>query len=143
MTASETKTVPAETATASPMTIAPAHVDLSATFGDAPIRVDPGRNASATVAIQNLGNVPASGPLDLGVYASSDTQYDVLDQLLARFPAHAINLRPGRSASCGCASPPRPTSPPGATTCWPSPRPRRRRPIADGSDDVAVATTTA
>jgi uncharacterized membrane protein len=97
VTASESETVPAETATSSPVQIAPAHADLAATFGDTPIRVAAGHDASATVMIQNLGNVTATGPLDLGVYASSDTLYDVLDELLAKLPTRTLNLKPGRS----------------------------------------------
>ena len=44
--ATDTQTVPAVTATPSAMQIAPAHADLAATFGDSPIRVDPGRTVS-------------------------------------------------------------------------------------------------
>jgi uncharacterized membrane protein len=95
--ATQSETVPAETATVSPLQIAPAHADLAATFGDVPIRVDPGRDASATVILQNLGNVTATGALDLGVYASTDANYDVLDQLLASVPTRTLNLKPGRS----------------------------------------------
>jgi uncharacterized membrane protein len=143
VTATNTKTVPAETATPAPMTIAPAHADLAANFGDAPIRVSPGHDASATVTIQNLGNVTATGPLDLGIYASSDSKYDTLDELLARMPTRTLNLKPGRSITLRLHFTAPADQPAGSYNLLAVAVPGTTTPDSNASDDVAVATTMA
>lgn len=141
VTADNTKTVPAETPTSSPMQIAPAHADLAATFGGTPIRVDPGHDVSTIVTVQNLGNVTASGPLDLGVYASSDTAYDVLDQLLARLPTRALVLKPGRSVRLRLHFTAPADQPAGSYNLLAVTTPAASLADSDSSNNVAVAAT--
>jgi hypothetical protein len=139
--ATDTQTTPAVTATSSAMQIAPGHVDLAATFGGTPISVDPGRKVSTTVSIQNLGNVTAAGPLDLGLYASSDDQYDPLDELLAQLPTHTLHLKPGRSIKLHLhfTAPTDQTA--GSYSLLAVMKPAASLGDSDSSNDVAVAAT--
>jgi hypothetical protein len=80
------------------MAVAAPVVDLSATFADGEsIKVKPGHNDSAVVTIRNLGNITASGTLDLKLFASGDPILDVTDTLLTTISSKAINLKPGRT----------------------------------------------
>ncbi|MDB5356975.1 MAG: peptidase and in kexin sedolisin [Phycisphaerales bacterium] len=96
--ATTTNTTPATAATAATVAIAAPNVDLSATFaGGQGVKVTPGKGGSATITIQNLGNVTASGTLGLSLYASSGTILDSSAQLLASLATRTIHLRAGRS----------------------------------------------
>lgn len=74
-------------------------VDLATAFAAAqPVLVNPGKNASTVVTIQNLGNVTAAGTVDLSLYASADQTLDTsTDTLLTAVSGRAIRLLPGRS----------------------------------------------
>ena len=93
-----TNTAPATSVTGTPSNVAAASVDLSTTFNTTqPITVNPGHNDTATVTLKNLGNVTASGTVDLSLYASTDGAVDVSSEFLTSIPARAIRIRPGKS----------------------------------------------
>lgn len=81
-----------------PVAIAAPQVDLATTFGAADaVLVKPGKDGVASINIQNLGNVTASGTVDLTLYASPSQTVDVNAQRLTAIPTHKINIRPGHS----------------------------------------------
>lgn len=93
-----TNTAPANAVTGTPANVAAANVDLSTTFNSTqPITVSPGQNDTAIVTIQNVGNVTASGTVDLSLYASTDGAIDSSSEFLTSIPTHAIHIRPGKS----------------------------------------------
>ena len=93
-----TNTAPANVVTDMPATVAAANVDLSTTFNSTqPITVHPGQNDTAIVTIQNVGNVTASGTMDLSLYASTDGAVDSSSEFLSGIPTRAIHIRPGKS----------------------------------------------
>lgn len=95
-----TNTAPANAVTATQTDLAAANVDLSTTFNSTqPITVTPGQNDSATVTVQNLGNVTASGTLDLSLYASVDGAIDSSSEFLTSIPTRTIRIRPGKSVT--------------------------------------------
>ena len=96
--ATDTNTAPATAVTRSAVMIAAPFVDLSTGFGsDQPVTVNPGHSGSATVTIQNLGNVTASGTIDLNLYASADQTLDASDMLIGSMTGKTIRIRPGKS----------------------------------------------
>jgi subtilase family serine protease len=93
-----TNTAPADAVTETPANVAAANVDLSTTFNSTqPITVNPGHNDTAVITIQNVGNVTASGTVDLSLYASTDGAIDSSSELLTSIPTHTIHVRPGKS----------------------------------------------
>jgi subtilase family serine protease len=96
--ATGTNTAPATAATAATTSIAAPTVDLSTTFGGGQsVRVTPGKGGTATVTIQNQGNVMASGTINLDLYASTGSTLDSSAQILTSIANRTIHLRAGRS----------------------------------------------
>jgi hypothetical protein len=56
-----------------------------------------GRTNTATLVIQNLGNVAAIGTVSVGLYSSADVTFDASDAQLATVLGKTIKVRPGRS----------------------------------------------
>jgi len=81
----------------SAVTIAPPTVDLATSFGGkTTIAVTPGRRGIATIVIQNLGNVTASGSLTMTLDESATATLDGGALVLATVP-HAIKIKAGHS----------------------------------------------
>ena len=96
--ATGTGTAPADAATASTVSISAPMVDLAAAFAASQaVLVNPGHDTTVAMTIQNLGNVTASGTVDLILYASNGQTLDSSAQLLASMTGRKINLRPGHS----------------------------------------------
>ena len=56
-----------------------------------------GKNGTATVTVQNLGNETATGTLILNLYASADGSIDSSSQVLTTLPNVKIKLKPGHT----------------------------------------------
>jgi hypothetical protein len=96
--ATGTGTAPALATTNSPVTIDSPKVDLATAFADAgPITLSSTRPTTASVTIENAGNVPASGTVDLTLYASADATLDATDAVLTSLASRKIHMRPGKS----------------------------------------------
>ncbi len=84
--------------TAKALNITPPTVDLAASFAStAPVKIDPGHNASTIITITNDGNVTASGTLDLALDASTDGTWDASDPVLASIAGRKIKIGAGKS----------------------------------------------
>lgn len=93
-----TNTAPANVATPSAANVTAAGVDLATTFNTTkPIKMHPGHNQSAVITVKNLGNVTATGTLDLSLYASTDGAIDAASEFLNSIPTRTIHIRPGQS----------------------------------------------
>jgi hypothetical protein len=100
ITATGTNTAAADVSSATKVAISQAKVDLATTFATGtPISVTPGKGEDVLVNVQNVGNVTASGTVDLKLYASADGVIDSGDQLLFSLPGRPINLRAGRATT--------------------------------------------
>ncbi len=98
ITATGTNTAAANVASSTKVAISSAKVDLATTFASGlPITVTPGSSDDLIVSIKNVGNINASGTLDLKLYASADGVIDSNDQLLFSLPGRSINLKAGRA----------------------------------------------
>jgi hypothetical protein len=84
--------------TSKAVNITPPTVDLSATFAStAPVKIDPGHDASTIITITNDGNVTASGTLDLALDASTDGVLIATDPLLSSISGRKISIGAGKS----------------------------------------------
>ena len=85
-------------ASATAVTIAAPFVDLAATAIGAPPRgtLAIGRRSSIPITIQNLGNVPATGVLNISVYASTDATVGTGDILLGT-SSRPLKLKNGKT----------------------------------------------
>jgi subtilase family serine protease len=95
--ATGTNTTPDDALAATGVFISPPTVDLAASFSGQAVSVFPGRNGTANLTIQNLGNVTATGTFSLALYASLDGVVDPSDVLLATSILKKISIAPGRS----------------------------------------------
>lgn len=85
------------TATASAVVISAPFVDLAGRFGTLPAALASGKNISLPLTIQNLGNLAATGTIDVDLFASSDATLDETDKSLATNIPVKINIKPGKS----------------------------------------------
>ncbi len=83
---------PAEAVTGKPVQVGPPLVAFSPVFSGKKATVNPGHPASATVIVQNIGNISADGTLGVNLYASTDELFDASDSLLISSPARKIHL---------------------------------------------------
>jgi len=98
--ATETNTTNATAVTPASIEIIPPTVDLAVAFaGGKPIAVDPDKTEIATITVTNLGNVTASGALNLALYASTDGVLDSSDTLLSTITGRKIKIAAGKSTS--------------------------------------------
>jgi subtilase family serine protease len=79
----------------SPVTVAPAFVDLSGSLGTIPTTLVAGQRVRLPFTIQNNGNVPAKGAMTVRLLASSDDVLDTNDTEIISLPKK-ISLRPGK-----------------------------------------------
>ena len=94
----ESNSVPNQVKVTPPVTIAPPTVDLAATSPTGQVvLVRPGSQSTALVDVQNVGNVTASGIVNLTLYASKDRALDPSDTQLPAVPGFKIRIRPGHS----------------------------------------------
>ena len=95
--ATSTQVAPATAVSTTQVAIAAPKVDLavSSPSGQA-VKVTPGKGASVTITLENLGNVVALGNVTVSLYASTDETLDSSDTMLAT-RAVRIRLRPGRA----------------------------------------------
>ncbi len=99
-TATGTDTAATNAVTSAAIAIAPPAVDLSVGFaGGTSVKVKPGKKGTATITITNLGNVTASGTLDLSLYASDTGALDTSDSLLNAMTGRKIKIAAGKSVS--------------------------------------------
>lgn len=90
-------TTPATAIAPAAVFIAVPTVDLSTTYtAKNAVLIHPGKRASVSVKIQNLGNVPAVGTLDLDLNPSADGVTD-FSTLLASILNRKIKIAPGKS----------------------------------------------
>jgi uncharacterized membrane protein len=95
-----TSTTPNISIASAPVNIARPAVDLASYFaGGLPVKVTPGKSATASITVQNLGNVNAVGSYSLALYDSSNTFLDGSANLLTSLNAKRISLAPGRSVT--------------------------------------------
>jgi subtilase family serine protease len=80
---------------AAPVTIAPAFVDLSASFLSAAVN-PANRRGAATLLVRNAGNAPASGILTVALAASTDATADPADAATGA-PGFRIKMKAGAS----------------------------------------------
>jgi hypothetical protein len=98
ITATGTDTASNDAVTSKAVSITPPTVDLAATFtSTAPVKINPGHNASTIITITNDGNVTASGTLDLALYASADGILAASDPLLSSITGRKIKIGAGKS----------------------------------------------
>jgi subtilase family serine protease len=98
VSATGTNTAPVEADALSTVALAAPAVDLATSFGgQSTIAVNPGHGDTAIVTIENLGNVTATGLLNLLLYASTAPTLDSSAQLLASMTSHMIHIRAGHS----------------------------------------------
>lgn len=92
-------TTNAVTTTESTVQINAAMVDLATAFAASePVLVNPGKNTSVVVTIENQGNATATGTLNLSLYASPDQTLDTsTDTLLRSVSGRAIHILPDHS----------------------------------------------
>lgn len=92
-------TTNAVTTTESTVQINAPMIDLATAFAASePVLVNPGKNTSVVVTIQNQGNVTASGTLNLSLYASASQTLDTSTATLLRsISGRAIHIRPDHS----------------------------------------------
>ncbi len=95
VSAAGTNTAPSQSATTTVAIEGPT-VDLSARFASAPVTVTAGKNSSAQLSIENLGNVTPSGSATLALYASTDQTLDASDQLITTIPGVKVKIKPGK-----------------------------------------------
>ncbi|HZL35506.1 MAG TPA: S53 family peptidase [Tepidisphaeraceae bacterium] len=96
ISAVNTSTAASEADALAPVMITPPTVDLATTLGsNGALIVTPGRADTAVVSIANIGNVLASGTLNLALYSSANTTLDSSAVVLASLYGRAIHIRPG------------------------------------------------
>jgi subtilase family serine protease len=96
--ATYTNTIPSTSTAATPVDIEAPRVDLAAYFaGGLPVAVKPGHSSTASIVVQNMGNVTATGSFSLALYASLGEVLDPSDTLLATLLLKKISLAPGQS----------------------------------------------
>ncbi|HEY1684539.1 MAG TPA: VCBS repeat-containing protein [Tepidisphaeraceae bacterium] len=84
--------------TGSPITVAPAEIDLSGAFSKQPV---PGKNGKTKLSaiVTNHGNTAAVGSLSISIDRSPDGQLD--DATVLGVPSEKINVEPGASKKIG------------------------------------------
>ncbi len=96
VTTTGVNTAPADAVTAAAVTIAPPFVELVPTFaGNRLVHVKPGAAGSASVVVQNAGNILASGTISINLYESTDQTLDGSDTLMQTTPARPLKVKPG------------------------------------------------
>jgi len=79
------------------VTVSAPSAELSAVFTDLSVLVAPGQPAAASVTIQDLGTVPATGPVSVDLYASPTSVLTSSATLLASLPPRRLALKPSDS----------------------------------------------
>ena len=99
--ATKTDTANATVATAKTLSVSKQTVDLATVFSNGPaVSVTPGASDTASVTIENLGNVNAVGTVNLNLYESPDGTLDTsVDPLLGSLSGRRIELRPGHATT--------------------------------------------
>lgn len=98
LAATGTSTNPTQTISPSTISVEPATVDLSTAFANVPpITVTPGRKGSATITVENLGNVAAIGSISLSLFASDTAVVDSTATLLRAVITRTIHLKPNHT----------------------------------------------
>ena len=80
------------------VSIAQPIVDLATSLSNPTgVKVTPGKNGSAFITIQNIGNIPASGNINFNLYASTSSTYDANAILIASTTLRKLKLKPGQT----------------------------------------------
>jgi hypothetical protein len=80
----------------STVTVSAPAAELSAAFTDLAVSVDPGQPDAASVTVQDLGDLPATGPVSVDLYASATSVLNASATLLTSRPARGLGLSPGK-----------------------------------------------
>lgn len=72
-------------------------VDLSGGFAKTPRSLKAGNPLSIPLTIENLGNIAATGTIDVDLFASSDQTLDASDQTLITHMELNISVKPGKT----------------------------------------------
>lgn len=121
--------------------VPPPTADLALTFGSRPALLRPGRPASVTLLLKNLGNAAAAGTVDLSLYTSTDRVLDPSDVTLVAITGYPINLAPGRPRRVRLSVRVGSDVPPGNYYLIASAAPNVQPSDSDPADNTAISAT--